>query len=360
MASQQPTIFRPWQAEVQARLTRRGIDEVEEIDYENGGRFVHRRHLVVGPGSGAVDVLNREQLDQLLADLRAELRAAPAGVDLVGLEVFTDLIEDVLRAEPASSRFDEARFGAVSQDESRSVLYGHVAFGADVAGTVRDVDHLLSFEQHPVTLPPGRYRPLSRADQASLARRLQLDPPADRLWQRIQQDASRESFGIAERFLAQNHADLVAAGGRLTLVSSAAAADLLPGLDVYSFALGMKYPITTGKLARRTIVVNRGERSVVLDLDSTAADSAVAAAVAGSELLPAADPSSAAEIAEAVAALAPLDPFWSNPTEGAFQTSGGGTIASVWSGSRFRYEVDFANGGAIAGIVRDDRRIKPI
>jgi hypothetical protein len=39
----------------------------------------------------------------------------------------------------------------------------------DVSGTVRDAKQLITFEQHPVMLPPGSYRPLSPADQASLA-----------------------------------------------------------------------------------------------------------------------------------------------------------------------------------------------
>src|ERR1041385_2563460 len=91
MASSDTPVQRPFQASIQARLSRGGIDTVEEIDYD-GGQFTRRFRVL--PGPGAITVLNDDQLRQLLADLRAELRAAPAGVDLLGLEVFADLIED--------------------------------------------------------------------------------------------------------------------------------------------------------------------------------------------------------------------------------------------------------------------------
>jgi hypothetical protein len=189
MAAQQPSSPRPWQAAIQARLTRGGIDTIEEIDFD-GGTFTRRFHVIGGPSPGAIAVLGDQELRQLLADLRAELQAAPAGVDLAGLEVFIDLIEDAVREEPPSNRFDGARFGAVSKDETRHVLYGHLGLGIDVAGTVRDVNHQLSFEQHVVVRPPGPYRPLSPADRASLVRALTAHPPADPLWKLIQQDAS--------------------------------------------------------------------------------------------------------------------------------------------------------------------------
>jgi hypothetical protein len=189
VATQQSSSPSPWQAAIQARLTRGGIDTVEEIDFD-GGVFTHRFHVVVGPGPGPITVLGDQQLRQLLADLRAELQAAPAGVDRAGLEVFIDLVEDALRDQPPSNRFDGARFGAVSKDETRHILYGHLGIGIDVAGTVRDVNHQLSSEQHVVTRPPGPYRPLSPADRASLARALAANPPADPLWKLIQQDAT--------------------------------------------------------------------------------------------------------------------------------------------------------------------------
>jgi hypothetical protein len=64
-----------------------------------------------------------------------------------------------------------------------------------MAGTVRDADHQLSFEQHVVVPPPGPYRRLSPADRASLARALEARPPADTLWHQILQDAQGSTGG---------------------------------------------------------------------------------------------------------------------------------------------------------------------
>jgi hypothetical protein len=188
-------LARPWQATIQAKLTRlTGIDEIEEIDYENGGHFSRRVSVVGGPSPGVIEVLDNKALTRLLADLRVELKSLPPGADRVGLEVFTDLIEAALATEPASTRFDTARFGEIRKDETRHILYGHLVLGVDVMGTVRDMDYELSFEQHAVVLPPGAYRPLSPADRASLARALEAHPPPNPLWQEILKDASAKVF----------------------------------------------------------------------------------------------------------------------------------------------------------------------
>lgn len=182
---------RPWQATIQASLTRAvGVDQVEEVAYENGGQFTRRLRVVGGVGPQNVEVLQDDALQELLTTLKAELRDGAPGVDPVGLKVFIDLLEDALRTDPPSSRFDHAGFGTVAQDE-RGILFGHLVLGVDVAGTVRDVGGSLSYEQHVVVMPPGTYRPLSAADLASLAGALSAHPPADQLWQRILADARR-------------------------------------------------------------------------------------------------------------------------------------------------------------------------
>ena len=166
-----PPTLRPWQASIQARLTRAaGIDRVEVIDFEHSGIFVRSTRIVgSGIGSDHVVVLGAAERAQLLAELQAELREPPAGTDVVGVRVFVDLLEDSINpAPPASSRFDTARLGGITYDETRNILYGHLGLGIDVSGTVRDANHVIMFEQHPVMLPPGNYRPLSPADQASL------------------------------------------------------------------------------------------------------------------------------------------------------------------------------------------------
>jgi hypothetical protein len=188
---------RPWQATVHAQLTRAaGVDQVEEIDTDGEGQFTRRLRVVSGPGPGAIELLSSTDLRQLLDELRAEVKAPPAGVDVGGLEAFVDLLEDVLRVGPPSHRFDDARFGQVTKDETRGIIYGHVVLGVDVIGTLRDGNHELFFEQQLVTGPSGVYRPLSPADSASLARALTANPPADPLWEAIRQDAEAGAASV--------------------------------------------------------------------------------------------------------------------------------------------------------------------
>jgi hypothetical protein len=187
---------RPWQAVVQGRLTRGvGVDEIEEIDTDGEGHFTRRVRVINGPGPGAIEVLDAAALRKLLDEMRAEVKSPPPGVDVGALEAFIDLIEDTLRTGPPSHKFDHARFGAVTKDESRGILYGHVGIGVDVIGTVRDQNHRLSFEQRLPVGPAGVYRPLSPADAASLARALAANPPSDPLWQQIRQDAEAAAAG---------------------------------------------------------------------------------------------------------------------------------------------------------------------
>jgi len=179
---------RPWQATFQASITRvTGVDTVEEIDFSNS-EFTRRTRVVGGNSPGVIVVLGEDDLRALLSDLESQLQAPPAGTDIVGLEVFVDLIEETLRTEP-SHRFDSATFGAVAKDDTRDILSGHIGLGIDVAGTIRDSNHGLSIEQHVVVLPPGAFRPLSPADRASLAKALTAQPPADPLWKEILTDA---------------------------------------------------------------------------------------------------------------------------------------------------------------------------
>jgi hypothetical protein len=193
-------VARPWQATIRAQLTRGvGVDQIEEIDTDAEGTFTRRLRVVNGPGPGTIAVLDGAQLRELLGELRAEVHAPPAGVDIAGVEAFADLIEDALRCGPPSHLFDGARFGAVTHDESRGILYGHVGLGVDVIGTVRDHAHRLSFEQRLATGPTGVYRPLSPADCASLDAALKADPPADPGWQQIGTDAAAIVAGCADQ-----------------------------------------------------------------------------------------------------------------------------------------------------------------
>jgi hypothetical protein len=181
---------RPWHAVVHGSLVRAvGVDQVEEVEYDGEGRFTQRLRMVNGPGPGLSVVLDTGLLRLLLTDLQSELASPVPGIDRVSLELFAGLVEDALRTEPPSSRFDGVRFGAITRDVARGVLYGHVTLGDDLVGTVRDERHLLSFEQRVVTGPVGVYRPLSPADAACLAQAMAANPPTDPLWQEIRQDS---------------------------------------------------------------------------------------------------------------------------------------------------------------------------
>jgi hypothetical protein len=179
---------RPWHGTVQASITRVNVDVVETIQY-GGGLFTRSNRVVGGPSSDAMVVLNDQQRQDLLAELQAEVAAPPAGTDVVPLRVFIDLLQASLQPPP-SHRFDTARFGSVTHDESTGTLFGHMVLGVDMVGTVHDHAHQLTFEQHVVVLPPGPYAVLSAADRGSLAANLRARPPADTLWQQILADAS--------------------------------------------------------------------------------------------------------------------------------------------------------------------------
>lgn len=179
---------RPWQATIQASLSRVvGVDQVEDIDYENGGRFTRRVRVAGGPEPQNVEVMQDDDLQKLLTALRAQLKDGTSDGDRVGVKVFIDLIEDALNTQPAI-RFDIAHFETVTQDE-RGILFGHLVLGIDMVGTVRDVGGSLSYEQHVVVMEPGTYRTLSSADRASLAQALAAASPTEPLWRRILADA---------------------------------------------------------------------------------------------------------------------------------------------------------------------------
>jgi hypothetical protein len=181
----------PWQATVTAQLSRgNGIDTVEEIEYTANGEFTRQIRVVNGPSPLNIVVLNTAQCQQLLAELQGELTNPPAGTNVVGLRVFADLLEDSLATEPSPSHlFDNAKFGTVTHDETRGVLFGHVGLGLDVVGTVRDMAGNLTLESHVVPRGHGPYRPLSPADRESLVAALDKANGLDPLWKQIAADA---------------------------------------------------------------------------------------------------------------------------------------------------------------------------
>jgi hypothetical protein len=183
---------RPWQATIEGQLVRAvGVDAVQEVDYSDG-QFSRRLHIVGGPDLGPIVLLDAPARLALLADLQAELEAAPPGTDTTGLRVFIELLNQSL-AQESSGRFTPARFGTV--DDEGAALYGHVVIGVDVVGTVRDAPGELSYEQHIIPLPPGRYQALSPADLTSLADSIDAAGPQDPRWATISADARQAASG---------------------------------------------------------------------------------------------------------------------------------------------------------------------
>jgi hypothetical protein len=179
---------RPWQADVQALLTRVNVDLVEEIRYADG-IFSRRLHIAGGPDIGPIMVLDAEARAELLAELRVEIKDPPPGTDITGLRVFAELLQLSLE-QRSSGRFASARLGTVDRREG-GVLYGHLVLGVDVVGTVRDAYGSISYEQHVVMLPPGSYQVLSPADLTSLADAIEAAGTDDPAWAQIGSDARR-------------------------------------------------------------------------------------------------------------------------------------------------------------------------
>jgi hypothetical protein len=130
----------------------------------------------------------------LLPSLEDELQHPPPGLDVFALTTFVHLLSQAVCESP-STRFDGARFGNITRDAGGG-LVGHVGLGVDVVGTIHDACGFVTFEQHPVPLQPGAFRPLSSADRASLAAALEkfiasATPPADPLWGTLLHDLTR-------------------------------------------------------------------------------------------------------------------------------------------------------------------------
>src|SRR5689334_6064089 len=115
------------------------------------------------------------------------------------------------------------------------------------------------------------------------------------------------------------YADLLEAGGRITLLTSPVLAKTLKNDEVYQLAVGSRYPLATvGPLARRMLVVDVKKKEVVLDFDAAQLDSEAAQKLGGF-LAPASSAQAMADAAGVVAVLAPLDPYFPNPGEPEFK-----------------------------------------
>jgi hypothetical protein len=173
---------------------RQGVDQVAVINYDPNnalGNFTLAVHLPGQVEPHHIIVLNQSMMQDLLDDLQEEALNPPPGLDTTLFQTFIYLLTQALNVQP-STRFNLARFGDIAEDASGTIT-GHLGLGIDVVGTVQDADGVITFEQHPVPLPPGPLQPLSPADAASLAAALDTyistaNPPADPLWVQVAED----------------------------------------------------------------------------------------------------------------------------------------------------------------------------
>jgi hypothetical protein len=167
---------------------------------------------------------------------------------------------------------------------------------------------------------------------------------------------------VARLYVRKRYPDL-ASRGQLATIANPVAGEVLPGIDLFYFSVGSKYPIVTEPHARHTLLIDAARGEVVLDLDTdpdTESDHQLALALRA--VLAAVTLDNSATTAELVAVIVPLDPYFANPTEGGFVVTpgDGGHILAVWTGERFRYEVDFDADGKLTDLKRRDDRVKPV
>ncbi|MBV9314376.1 MAG: hypothetical protein JO100_11730 [Pseudonocardia sp.] len=176
--------------EVSSKVSDDGVIQVVTF---NGGRY----YLHYRAGKPGVNVphdyllLNEGQLSALLDSLEdVGDYGTPPTLDKAALEAFVAVLERDISAD-ASNRFKQAKFGAIVQDKLSGII-GHLSFGTDLAGSIHDKDGSITFEQHALPLPPGRYRPLALVDTDSLAAALNayLDETnnPDPLWRTVLTD----------------------------------------------------------------------------------------------------------------------------------------------------------------------------
>lgn len=171
-------------------------DALAEVVYEDGN-FTIQMWSLTGP-AGEERELQPAEATALIESLRRQLMEDAAGVDKAALAAFTDLLSGFVEAQ-ASNRFDNVRFGDISQDEAMGIIWWHVALGVDVAGTIHDQRHKVTYEQHVVPLAPGKYAHLSKPDRLSLARAISrfIDDanrqlrPINKLWLVVLEDVER-------------------------------------------------------------------------------------------------------------------------------------------------------------------------
>jgi hypothetical protein len=101
----------------QSRLIRiAGIDQIEEIDY-SARTFTRSVHLVNGPGRR--ELMDRNALEMLAADLQSEIANSPAGADVPGLKAMLVLIRESLPKNTGTEQQPQAAGLRATRSHSR-------------------------------------------------------------------------------------------------------------------------------------------------------------------------------------------------------------------------------------------------
>jgi hypothetical protein len=138
--------------------------------------------------------MTEEEIATLHTALDSQTKQTVPGVDLEALETFTDYLSEAAASAQPSNRFDQAVFGDIHKDQA-GTLIGSMRVGVDVAGLVHDALGSVTVATYVVTMTPGPFLPLSKADQASLVRALEKamgkSPPPNALWGDVLRDLKK-------------------------------------------------------------------------------------------------------------------------------------------------------------------------
>jgi hypothetical protein len=163
-----------------------------DIRYTSG-HFTISTWVHSGPASVPRE-MTEEEIVALQAALDSQTKQTVPGVDIEALETFTHYLAEAATSAPPSTRFDQAVFGEIHKDHA-GTLIGSIRVGVDVAGLVHDAHGSVTVATYVVTMKPGRFLPLSKADQASLVRALEKamskSPPLNPLWGDVLRDLKK-------------------------------------------------------------------------------------------------------------------------------------------------------------------------
>jgi hypothetical protein len=133
-----------------------------------------------------IELLPRQQVQQVLDQVLESLRGPGSGLDDIPVRAFAEAARLYLEPGP-SDRFTEAVFGSIAQPNPGE-LTGDVSWPSGTAGTVLGSANRVSAQTHLAPVPAGNPTPLREADLRSLVQALEkaiATAPIDPLWQQM-------------------------------------------------------------------------------------------------------------------------------------------------------------------------------